>query len=117
MDDLISRQQTIEHLKKRLIETALNNTGVKASCDSIFADTADNRIEPWVNEVPTTQSEIIRCKDCKHRPRATRAGEGIFYGSSLYFPDDRCPMECGDPWYNEYPEDDFYCANAERREQ
>ena len=64
MDDLISRQQTIEHLKKRLIETALNNTGVKASCDSIFADTADNRIEPWVNEVPTTQSEIIHCKDC-----------------------------------------------------
>jgi len=65
MIDLISRQATIEHLKKRLIETALNNTGVKALCDSIFADTADNRIEPWVNEVPSAQSEIIRCKDCK----------------------------------------------------
>ena len=64
--------------------------------------------------VPT---ETILCKDCKYRPIATRADEGIFYGGSLYFPDDRCPLECDDPWYNRYPEDDFYCANAERKEK
>lgn len=59
--------------------------------------------------------EIIRCKDCKHRPIVTRAGEK--YGFSLDYPDDRCPMECDDGWYNKYPEDDFYCAYAERKEK
>lgn len=52
---MIEREQTIAHLKKRLIETAINNVGVKASCDSIFAETADNRIEPWINEIPSAR--------------------------------------------------------------
>ena len=56
-DDTISRQAAIEHLKKRLIETAINNTGVTARCDSIFEDTADNRIGTWINEVPSAQPE------------------------------------------------------------
>ena len=55
--DSINRQATIEHLKKRLIETAINNTGVIARCDSIFEDTADNRIGTWINEVPSAQPE------------------------------------------------------------
>ena len=56
--DSINRQATIEHLKKRLIETAINNAGVIARCDSIFEDTADNRIGTWINEVPSAQRWI-----------------------------------------------------------
>jgi D-alanine-D-alanine ligase-like ATP-grasp enzyme len=52
-DDTISRAAAIEHLKKRLIETAINNMGVTARCDSIFEDTAENRIGTWLNEVPS----------------------------------------------------------------
>lgn len=66
-DDTISRLAVLEHLKKRLIETAINNTGVTASCDSIFADIADNRISTWINEVPSAQPvEDIRamCGEC-----------------------------------------------------
>lgn len=59
--------------------------------------------------------EVVRCKDCKHRPIATRADEGILWGFSVEFPDERCPLQCEDGWYNHYPKDDFYCANAERR--
>lgn len=64
MDDLISRQAAILHLKKRLIETAINNTGVTALCDSIFADTADNRIETWIMEIPSAQPKITECPMC-----------------------------------------------------
>ena len=63
MDDYISRQATIDHLKKRLIETAINNTGVTARCDSIFADTAENRIGTWINEVPSAQPRWIPCSE------------------------------------------------------
>lgn len=109
MDDLISRQMTIEHLQKRLYETALNNVGVQALCDSIFADTADNRIPVWVNEIaslgqtaPSVGPEIIRCKDCKRwkDPR-----------------DYECPYHTsGDPFIDD-PEETFYCGKEEREEE
>lgn len=57
MRKLIDSEAAIKHLKKRLIETAINNTGVTARCDSIFEDTADNRIGQWLNEVPSVQPE------------------------------------------------------------
>ena len=59
-NDVISRQAAIKHLKKRLIETAINNIGVISRCDSIFEDTADNRIGPWLNELPSAQPERKR---------------------------------------------------------
>ena len=69
-----------------------------------------------VKEFPAADVvEVVRCKDCKHRPIATRADEGILWGFSVEFPDERCPLQCEDGWYNHYPKDDFYCANAERR--
>lgn len=63
-----------------------------------------------------SEPEIIRCKDCKHRPKATRADKKVFSGFSVEFPDEKCPCQCGDVWYNWYPEDDFYCGYAEGRE-
>ena len=68
-----------------------------------------------IENLPSAQPEIIRCKDCKHRPIATRADEGVLWGFSVEFPDEICPFHCEDGWYNYYPKDDFYCANAERR--
>lgn len=59
---------------------------------------------------------VVRCKNCKHRPISTIEGED--YGFSLEPPDDdwRCPCLNGDDgWYSWMPEDDFYCANGERR--
>ena len=75
----------------------------------------DCKLEAFLHNLPSAQPEIILCKDCKHRPIATRADEGVLWGFSVEFPDEICPLQCEDGWYNYYPKDDFYCANAERR--
>lgn len=44
---------------------------------------------------------LVRCKDCVHRD-----GE-----------DGQCPLQStGDPYLDEYPQNDFFCAYGERRE-
>lgn len=79
------------------------------SCYGLLRDAVDMAI------FALKQPEIIRCKDCKHRPTATEADENIYIGFSVEFPDGVCPCQCEDGWYNWYPEDNFYCGKAERR--
>lgn len=64
--------------------------------------------------LPSVQSEhgVIRCKDCKHRPIMPKEYEN---GFSLEFPDNVCPCQCDDGWYNQYPTDDWFCANGEAK--
>ena len=50
-DDLISRQAVIEHLSKRLYETALNNVDKS----EVYIDIAENRLTGWVDELPSIQ--------------------------------------------------------------
>lgn len=50
-DDLISRQAVIEHLSKRLYETALNNVDKS----EVYTDIAENRLTVWVDELPSVQ--------------------------------------------------------------
>lgn len=58
--------------------------------------------------------DIIRCKDCKHKPHI----EGEFEsGFDIEFPDGKCQCQCEDGWYNWIPKDDWFCANAERKDQ
>ena len=58
--------------------------------------------------------ELIRCKDCKHRPRRSNVDDE-HEGLNLEFPDEKCPCQCEDPWYNWMPRDDWFCGNGERR--
>lgn len=102
MKDMIYRKAAIEHLKKRLIETAINNVGVIARCDSIFGDTADNRIGPWINELPSAQPEIIRCRECKYAEVADKEDSQDGY---------TCQFHRGSIWFS-----GSYCSWAERRE-
>ena len=102
MDDYISRQWLMECVEEGWIKFDTQED--------------ENRFVHLIRDIaPSAQPELIRCKDCKHRPTATRADEGIYWGFSIEFPDERCPCQCEDGWYNHYPKDDFYCANAERR--
>lgn len=76
----IDSEKTIAHLKKRLTETALNNIGYN---EDVYLNIADYRITTWVNEVPSAEPEIIRCKDCKHNANPPEAGNAdcdLFYG-------------------------------------
>lgn len=60
MNDLISRQAAIEHIKKRLYETALNNeTGYP-----YYEEMADNRVSVWLDEVPTIDPAERGVKVC-----------------------------------------------------
>ena len=59
--------------------------------------------------------ELTRCKDCKHRPILT--DRECDSGFKYEFPDERCPCQCDDPWYNWMPDDDWFCGNGERKEE
>ena len=61
--------------------------------------------------------EDIGCKYCKYKPIAP---EGITEGHQVVFPydfDNPCPFQCGDAWYNEKPDDDFFCAYGTKMEE
>ena len=60
--------------------------------------------------MPSAQPEIIFCKDCKHKPILDEDDEPEF-------PTSRCPCQCEDSYYSWMPKDDWFCANAERREE
>lgn len=65
------------------------------------------RLEPKRGEMV----EVVRCKDCKHRPTGTGVNHDI------EFPDSCCPCQCyEDYWYSWMPSDDWYCANGEKME-
>jgi hypothetical protein len=106
MNDLISRQMAID--------AAMQDVSDKRSHDfNAGATRAANRIKL----LPSAEKEeIIRCKDCKHRPKAI---EGYVEndGFSLEFQDFECPCRCDDPYYNWMPKDDWYCGNGERKEE
>lgn len=66
----------------------------------------------FLESLPSAQPEIIQCKDCKHRPFDSEDTQGF----GVEFPDEMCPCQCDDGWYNWRPNDDWFCANAERRD-
>lgn len=63
-----------------------------------------------LNHMPTV--EVVRCKDCKHKP----TGSGVNHDINFPEQDYRCPCRCEDYWYSWMPDDDWFCANGERRE-
>lgn len=64
----------------------------------------DLRKSDWV--------EVVRCKDCKHKPTGSGANHDITFPKQDY----KCPCRCEDYWYSWMPDDDWFCANGERRE-
>lgn len=95
MDDLISRQAVIE---------------INRSYHGQMPNEVNHRIWIEINELPSAQPEIVRCKECRNRG------------------DDDCPMrfiewvEYDDDGYIEYDDiiydytkDDGFCDRAERR--
>lgn len=53
MDDLISREQTHELLSERMRDTALYNACEDAG--TILIDIVQNRLERWLNELPSAE--------------------------------------------------------------
>ena len=68
----------------------------------------DYLVENYGVDVPN----IVRCKDCKHKPTGSGANHDITFPDRDY----RCPCRCEDFWYSWIPDDDWFCANGERRD-
>ena len=70
MADLISRQAAIEALHMHLMYR-------------MGTDSNKKRLDEWINNLPSVQPEIIRCKDCKYNPNPPECGNAacvLFYG-------------------------------------
>ena len=70
----------------------------------VYKDDIDDA--PTIDAVP-----VVRCKDCKHRPFDGEDTQGF----GVEFPDGKCPCQCDDGWYSWRPNNEWFCANAERR--
>lgn len=57
---LLNKQTVLEHLYKRLIETANNNVGFECDAGIVFEEIATDRIKTWLDEVQTVDAEPVR---------------------------------------------------------
>ena len=125
MDDLISRQAAIDALHMHLMYR-------------MGTDSNKKRLDEWINNLPSAQPEIIRCKDCIYYDPPHVKNNGVRYeydempadafdalGTGLVNAEyginigGRC---CVDYYCKNYSDDkrvfvreDNYCGRAERR--
>ena len=72
-------------------------------------------VESMLDNAPTIDAvEVVRCRDCKHRPFVPE-GETYENGFSIVS-DEICPCVCDDGWYSWIPPDNHYCSYGERIE-
>ena len=95
MDDLISRQAAINAIRIGALSTAM----LYGRTDEGM--TARREIERAINGLPSAQTEIIRCKDCKY------GSPNEVYGCRLE------PFSTHDRGSRMYADD--FCSRAERR--
>ena len=84
MNDTISRQAAIEHLKKRLYETALNND----TDLPYYEEIADNRVSVWLEEVPVIEPKrgkwlFVEYPDGYYHTECSECGKE--YSENVYF--------------------------------
>lgn len=87
--------------KERNDAADIFNTAIDA-CQSIILDMYDNAPDVV---------EVVRCKDCRHRPFIDE--DGCVWAPS--WDDETCPCLCEDCYYNWMPDEDFFCGKGERR--
>ena len=94
MSDLIRREDALKAAEQ-------------AELDAEFVKEALNNI-PSVDTV-----EIVRCRDCVHRPYVPEGKKYITTDDDT----ELCPFVCDDSWYSSLVPDDGFCHLGERREQ
>lgn len=112
MSDLISRPAAIDALGEKPL--AWTEGEYELGLQNQWQSDVDA-----LKDLPSAQTEIIRCKDCKHKPYPSNDYDHNKRdrGFEIIFPDYRCPCRCEDEFYNHIPDDDWFCGNAERIEE
>jgi hypothetical protein len=119
--DFISRE---EFLKTILEETSSESVGELAdfvATRNLYLDWCGGMLQACqtAQEIPAADVvEVVRCKNCKHRPVVVNPSRP--YGSGLAGPgsdpfgrDETCPYLCDDGYYNRMPRDDGFCNLGE----
>lgn len=60
--------------------------------------------------------EVVRCKDCKHRPIPNGNNHPLAPKLGEFEWDYACPCLCDDEYYNFMPKDNDYCSRGEQKE-
>ena len=95
MSDLISRQAAIDAIKEQIFAR------VDWLSDSRMERKGLDAALCVIEDLPSAQAEIIRCKDCENWDTSWQND----YAPNYHY----CPLVDGTR------RDDFYCADAERR--
>lgn len=62
--------------------------------------------------------EVVRCKDCKHKPNGYTDDDVLRYPNFPHEENNPCPCQVyEDEWYSWIPNDDFYCSYGERKDE
>ena len=95
-----------EYVQKGYLIAHLANCGIR----TINYDEWERLCECIHEAKPADVVEVVRCKDCKHKPY--RGNDG-FVSPEV----GKCPcINDDDSFYSWIPEDDWFCADAERSE-
>lgn len=118
-DDFIKDMN--KELSKRVAEGVLDILSYEPSIAILKQDWKsfpDFRLNETYYRTSLEWKSLVKCKECKHRPRPSYPGANVFKND---FPDDVCPYRnkegCLDIWESKCPPDDFFCANGEREEK
>lgn len=111
--DFVSRETAAEQLRNYKIERDLMVS---------HNDTIDFAISVISAEVtPADVAEVVRCKNCKHRPVVVNPSRPYGFGlagpgSDAFDRDETCPYLCDDGYYNRMPDDDGFCNLGEAKD-
>ena len=108
LDDIVS--DAVEKVDEYIV-ACVQQVGVNVDKDELIKALKFDR-EQYEKGWNDRDAEIVRCKDCKHKP----TGSGVNHDIEFPEQDYRCPCRCEDYWYSWMPDDDWFCANGERRE-
>lgn len=112
---LIDADELKEHLFVGADYDKAINDGIDKTEEEVFAFKCgwNDALKSVAQFAPTVDAvEVVRCKDCIHKP----TGSGVNHDITFPNQDYRCPCRCEDYWYSWMPDDDWFCANGERRE-
>ena len=86
MDDLISRKEAENTIRKLLMETAINCADAGDPLDEFYVDIAHNRLETWISLIHAAPVSVPLDKLCKWLARSAlfSAGYGCKIGASMW---------------------------------
>lgn len=74
-----------------------------------------NRVIRTAMKEAMEEAKVVRCKDCVHKPYVVDVFHAS-YGDVPVLESDKCPcVNKDDYFYSHMPDDDWFCADAERK--